>query len=152
MKKTNMQSWLSLLLCAVLIAAVALLAGCGETKTQTPTDANRSTVVVSQAGLNQVGQGATSFYFDVVDGEGNTTKFQVLTDKTLVGEALMDNGLINGDQGDYGLYVKTVNGITADYDVDQTYWAFYVNGEYATSGVDTTTITPGATYMFKVEK
>ena len=48
--------------------------------------------------------------------------------------------------------MKTVNGITADYDVDQTYWAFYVNGEYATSGADTTAIEEGAAYSFKVEK
>jgi len=152
MKKTNMKSWLSLVLCAVLIAAVALLAtGCG-TPTETTTDANRSTVVVSADGVTQIGTGATSFYFDVVDATGNKTQFVVSTDKTIVGEALLDNGLIAGDQGDYGLYVKTVNGITADYDVDGTYWAFYVDGAYASSGVDTTTITAGSTYMFKVEK
>jgi len=48
--------------------------------------------------------------------------------------------------------VKSVNGITADYDVDQTYWAFYVNDAYATSGVDVTPIEAGAKYAFKVEK
>ena len=47
---------------------------------------------------------------------------------------------------------KTVNGITADYDVDQTYWAFYVDGEYAMTGVDATDIVEGSQYMFKVEK
>ena len=41
---------------------------------------------------------------------------------------------------------------TADYDVDQTYWAFYVNGEYASTGVDSTKIEEGAAYSFKVEK
>lgn len=50
------------------------------------------------------------------------------------------------------LYVKTVNGITADYDTDQTYWAFYVNGEYASTGVDSTPVNEGDTYEFKVEK
>ena len=57
-----------------------------------------------------------------------------------------------GEDGQYGLYVKTVNGITADYDVDGTYWAFYINGEYAMSGVDVTDIAAGSTYAFKVEK
>ena len=56
------------------------------------------------------------------------------------------------EEGDYGLYVKTVNGVTADYDVDQTYWAFYINGEYASTGVDATSVTAGDTYSFKVEK
>ena len=52
---------------------------------------------------------------------------------------------------DYGLYVKEVNGITADYDVDGTYWAFYINDEYASTGVDSTNITEGDNYSFKVE-
>ena len=49
-------------------------------------------------------------------------------------------------------YVKEVNGIIADYDVDGTYWAFYIDGEYASAGVDSTEITEGSIYMFKVEK
>ena len=65
---------------------------------------------------------------------------------------MLEVDLIAGETSNYGLYVKTVNGITADYDVDQTYWAFYVNGEYAMAGVDSTTIEEGATYSFKVEK
>ena len=47
--------------------------------------------------------------------------------------------------------MKTVNGITADYDTDGVYWAFYVNDEYATSGVDVTEITEGDSYALKVE-
>ncbi len=65
---------------------------------------------------------------------------------------MLELNLIAGDDSEYGLYVKTVNGITADYDVDQTYWAFYIDGEYAMTGVDTTDITPGVAYSFKVEK
>lgn len=74
------------------------------------------------------------------------------TDKTLVGEALQELELIAGDEGDFGLYVKTVDGITADYDKDGVYWAFYENGEYAMQGVDQTEITEGAAYSFKIEK
>ena len=59
--------------------------------------------------------------------------------------------LIDGEQGQYGLYVKTVNGIEADADKDQAYWAFYVNGEYATYGVDLTEIIDGDSYAFKYE-
>ena len=101
---------------------------------------------------NVLGEGENQFTFKVVDKEGNETVFTVNTDKKIVGEALLDLGLIEGEDGDFGLYVKKVNGILADYDVDQTYWAFYVNGEYAMSGVDTTTIENGAEYSFKVEK
>ena len=93
-----------------------------------------------------------TFHFIVVDGEGNETKFEIQTDKTTVGEALLEEGLIAGEEGVYGLYVKTVNGITADYDVDKTYWAFYINGEMAMTGVDSTKIEDGATYSFEVAK
>lgn len=99
-----------------------------------------------------IGEGQTVFMFEVVDGEGNEQMFEVHTDKTTVGEALLDCQLIEGEDSEYGLYVKTVNGVTADYDVDQTYWAFYVDGAYAQTGVDSTDVVEGSTYSFKVEK
>lgn len=105
----------------------------------------------AEAGDNVLGEGETRFDFTVVDQEGQETLFEIHTDKETVGEALQDVGLIEGEEGDYGLYVKTVNGITADYDKDGVYWAFYVNGEYAAEGVDSTKITEGDTYAFKVE-
>ena len=97
-------------------------------------------------------EGSTGFYFNVVDANGNTTKFEIHTDAATVGEALLALGLIQGEDGDYGLYVKTVNGITADYETTGTYWAFYVGDDYGMTGVDMTEITPGATYAFKVSK
>ena len=93
-----------------------------------------------------MGEGATSFYLTVKDVDGTVTKFQINTDATTVGEALLALELIAGDESDYGLYVKVVNGITADYDVDKSYWAFYIDGEYAQTGVDATDIVAGTTY------
>lgn len=93
-----------------------------------------------------------TFTFTVVDGDGNETVFDIETNKETVGEALLEQGLIAGEEGQYGLYVKTVNGITADYETTGTYWAFYINGEYGTTGVDVTPITEGESYSFKVEQ
>ncbi|MDD5953930.1 MAG: DUF4430 domain-containing protein [Firmicutes bacterium] len=45
--------------------------------------------------------------------------------------------------------MTTVNGITADWDTEKAYWAFYIDGEYAQTGVDATEITAGATYTFE---
>ena len=70
----------------------------------------------------------------------------------MAGKALLDQGVIAGEDSSYGLYVKTVNGETADYDADGTYWGLYINGEYAMTGVDATTLEAGATYAFRVEK
>ncbi len=165
---------LSLILCTMLIAAMALFTtGCGGDKTgnntegpvnhensqaesqveqqdsQTESQADEQN---SQKETKVLGEGEHQFTFKVTDEDGKETVFEIHTDKTKVGEALLDLQLISGDEGAYGLYVKTVNGITVDYNVDKTYWAFYVDGEYATTGVDTTDITEGATYSFKVEK
>lgn len=95
----------------------------------------------------ELGQGSKTFMFKV-DAEGYAITFTIHTDEKTVGDALLNLGLIAGEDSQYGLYVKTVNGMLADYDVDQTYWSFYENGEYAMSGVDTTDITEGSTYSF----
>ena len=138
MKMAKIQQILSFVLCIVLIAAVALFTfGCNEQnpEKETPeTDAPKT------------------FTFIVVDADGKETSFTVTSTKKTVGEALLDEGLIEGEEGPYGLYVKKVNGIVADYDVDQSYWSFNINGEYAMTGVDVTDIVDGDTYSFVYTK
>ncbi len=92
-----------------------------------------------------------SFTFIAVGPDGKEETFHVTTTKETVGEALQEQGLISGEEGDYGLYIKTVNGITLDYDKDGMYWSFYVGEEYALAGVDQTPIEDGATYSIKAE-
>ncbi len=151
MNRTTATKWLSFILCLALIAAIALTAmGCDTAKT--PETPDTTAGEADTAALTVKGEGATVFYFNVVDKDGNETKFEIHTDKTTVGDALLELGLIEGDPGDYGLYVKKVNGITAEYEVDGTYWAFYVGDEYGMTGVDLTNIEAGATYAFKVSK
>ena len=84
--------------------------------------------------------------------DGNETVFIVNTDEETVGAALVKLDIIAGEDSQYGLYVKTVNGITLDFDTDGMYWAFYENGAYASAGVDSTNLTDGASYSFKAEK
>ena len=159
MKKIFKRS-LSLLLSLALITAIALTTGCNDNK-ETPktSDTSVSESIADQSSLTEEskgdvivkGEGKTKFSFSVTDKDGNTTDFEINTDKTIVGEALQELGLIEGDEGEFGLYVKKVNGITADFNVDKTYWAFYVNGEYAQSGIFDTEIVAGATYTVKLE-
>lgn len=162
MKMTNAKKILSFPIILVLIAAMALcIVGCkGEVESPNVSD---SEVSVSEkeepsqsedaenVAITEIGEGKTVFNFTVVAPDGKETAFKVSTDKETVGEALLELGLIAGEQGDYGLYVKTVNGITLDYNKDGKYWAFYENGKYAMSGVDTTTISEGTSYAFKAE-
>ncbi len=169
MQMKRCKQTLSMLVCCVLIAATALCTtGCGSNSQAVSDSTVTSEAAVSeapaseaaseaatadtaQAAVTELGQGATAFAFTVVDGDGNETAYEIHTDKTTVGDALVELGLIDGEDSEYGLYVKTVNGITVDYDTDGKYWAFYADGEYAQTGVDSTEITPDASYAFKVE-
>lgn len=155
MKTTQCKHVLSLLLCVMLIAAMALsFNGCNDNKdtTSAPESVAVTTTTADATAPTAVGQGATTFTFTAYDLEGKTTVFAVSTDKTTVGEALVDAGIIAGDPSDYGLFVKTVNGITLDYNKDGQYWSFLINGEYAQTGVDSTNIEANTEYSFKPAK
>lgn len=148
MQKTKFTRILSVILCVVLIAATALFtSGCSDKNTYEPP----KEITTLSEGVSELGEGEKSFTFTITDADGNETELTVNTDKTIVGEALQELGLLAGEEGPYGLYVKTVNGITYDYDADGKYWAFYINGEYAATGVDITEIENCATYSFKAE-
>ena len=134
---------------AFLLALVMVLALCACAKTD-PAPSGKTTVGVKDG--ETVGQGATAFSVEVKDAEGKATKFTVQTDEKTVGAALQKLNIIAGEASDYGLYIKEVTGITADYDKDGTYWAFYIDGQYAATGVDSTEVKAGAVYGFAVEK
>ena len=99
----------------------------------------------------ELGEGAKTAIVEV-KVEDEAVVFTIHTDKDTVGDALIEYELISGEEGAYGLYIKTVNGITADYDVDQSYWAFYIDGEYAMTGVDGTKIDESARYTLEYAK
>lgn len=81
---------------------------------------------------------------EVFGPDGSSKEHKVSTDSSKnLGQALMDAGLIEGEEGAYGLYVKVVDGITADYDVDQSWWGLYKDGEMLMTGVDSTPIADG---------
>lgn len=148
MKKAKLTRALSLAVIAALVAAIALFTtGCNSDKPEELTVA--PTTVQTQTDVKEWGEGDTKFTFMVTDPDGIETQFEISTNKTTVGEALEELTLIAGDEGPYGLYVKRVYGITLDYDKDGMYWAFYINGELASTGVDSTEITEGTIYAFK---
>lgn len=123
------------LLFSVVLIAVALV-GCGGVEIPEPYE------------VNAIGQGQQTFRFVVVDDEENATAWDVSTNENTVGASLLEVGLIVGDVSAWGLLVTAVNGLTADFDADGAWWAFYINGEMAMQGVDATYIQDGDTYAF----
>ncbi len=99
----------------------------------------------------EFGKGAKTVEVEVKVEEQSVT-FTVHTDKEMLGDALLEHGLIEGDAGPYGLYVKKVNGMTADYDVNQHYWSFSKNGEGLMTGVDMEAVEDGAHYEITYAK
>lgn len=93
------------------------------------------------------GGGEKNFTLQVTHGDGTGQTFQVTTRKDTVGEALLDQELIAGEAGPYGLYVTTVDGETADSAKEQ-WWCMTKDGASVNTGVDSTQVEDGATYEF----
>ena len=107
------------ILCIALMVAMALMAvGCSGGNSEKSPD---SSAAVIQTDGETLGTGSVSFQLSVTDGDGGEIHAEIHTDKETVGEALKELDLIAGEESATGLYVKVVNGITADYDVDGTY-------------------------------
>ena len=82
----------------------------------------------------------------VTNKAGETTEQQVTTTGTTLADALVDSGMVEENYDDYGLFFNTVNGETADYSVDQSYWALSKDGEYLMTGASSTKIADGEHY------
>ena len=126
---------------ALVLTMLFCIVSCGEKK---PAEGLWATALYTEN--TTLGEGAKTITVEVI-AEEKTVVFTVKTDAVTVGEALLGVNLLAGEEGPYGLYIKSVNGIVADFDVDQTYWAFNIGGEYAMTGVDQTDITEGTVYQ-----
>lgn len=136
-------------LALVLIAAMALFAGCTTDQQKGDGASTTTTTTASQtSNENELGTGKTTFSFVVTKLDKTSKTYTIHTDKTTVGAALLEVGLIAGSDSEYGLMVETVDGLKLEYNADKAYWAFYVDGEYAMTGVDSTNIEAGKVYGF----
>lgn len=89
----------------------------------------------------------------LVTADGKTIIFNIYSDADTVGEALMENGLVEGSDGQFGLYITHVNGIKAVYEEDGAYWGFYDrDGELMSTGVDMTELHDGDVYELRYTK
>ena len=109
---------------------VLSITACGNSATNT--DVWADAVYVADA---ELGEGSKTVMVEVV-AEDKSVTFTIHTDEKILGDALLAHKLVEGEQGPYGLYVKKVNGILADYDKNQCYWGFNKNGEGMLTGVD----------------
>ena len=91
-------------------------------------------------------QGAKNFTVEVIHSDGASKTFTYNTDAGYLGEALLAEGLIRGETGEFGLYITTVDGEDAIYAENGSYWALYEGEDYANQGIDQTPIADGGEY------
>ena len=82
----------------------------------------------------------------VVHGDGSEKIFTYATDAEYLGQVIVAEGLVNGQEGPYGLYFDTVDGETASWEENQSYWSILIGEEYATLGADSIALTDGGVY------
>ena len=153
----------TLALCLALLMTLCLFS-CKKDETEAPETSavseNEQGGTIAPEGLwasatyledKTFGEGAKTVTVKVIV-EDESVAFTIKSDAATLGEALLAHGLIAGEESEYGLYVKVVNGITADYDVDQSYWGFSKGGEYMMTGVDGTEFADGETYELTYTK
>ena len=96
-------------------------------------------------------EGSKAITIEVVDNEQKNTAYDVKTDAEYLRQAMEEaKGLeFSGTESEYGLMVTTINGVTADYNVNGAYWSFYVNDVYCKYGIDTQPVLDGD--VFRIE-
>ena len=135
MKRTNKMT----VLAALVLMLVLGLTACGKKEASNLWDNAKWTEDAS------LGEGSKTVEVEIEMEEKSIT-LTIASDKDILGEILLDHEVIEGEMGAYGMYIKSVNGVQADYDVDQAYWAVYQDGEYLMTGVDSTEVSEGAHY------
>jgi len=123
-RKSQKSKWLLLVVALCIVAAVVFLmwpksgGGSGEEK--------RLTVVV-------------------VHKNGDSVEKSFVTAAENLADALLEQELAQGENGPYGLYIKTVDGETVD-DSKTEWWCLTKDGESVMTGAGETPIADGERY------
>ncbi|MCL1867089.1 MAG: DUF4430 domain-containing protein [Oscillospiraceae bacterium] len=125
-------------LSVIALIAATLLTGCNRDENP-PTSHYTFEIVSEDADASR----------EIISQDEHVTTSHVKTSKTTVGEALLELGIIDGNDTEYGLIVKVVEELGAD---SNSYWEFQIDGDYAMTGVDSTEIEENVVYSFVMTK
>ena len=126
--KTSMKKFLKVSVALVLVAVMALaFASCSKPEADAATGTKTITV-------------------EVIDNNGESVDHVITTEAENLADALLAEGIVEGDDGEYGLYITTVDGLVADYSVDGSFWSISKDGEMLMTGASSTEIADGEHY------
>ena len=117
-----------ILIAVALIACVAVMLGIFVV-TRPETVAGSKTVTVT-----------------VVHKDGSEKVFTCHTDEEYLGKVLVNENIVVGNYGEFGLYFDTADGEKADWNVDNGWWQVFIGEEAAITGADQIPIANGDTF------
>ena len=82
----------------------------------------------------------------VVHGDGTAVEFEHSTDQEYLGRAIVEMGLVEDNQGPYGLFFDEVDGEKAVWEENGAYWSILIGEEYAVTGADEIVLEDGGEY------
>lgn len=138
-----MKKFLALMLAVLLVASLAACSFSKKVSDSVEKGLENAGVLEESPEPNT---GKATFTVIVVYQDGTEKEFSYTTEEAYVGPVLMAEGLLQGNEGPYGLEITHVDGVQAIYDTDKAYWAVYEGDQYAMQGIDTTPVVDGATY------
>ena len=90
--------------------------------------------------------GSKNITVTVVYEDDSSKDFHYSTDEEFLGPVIMNEGLVEGEMAEYGLYIKAVDGVRAVWEENNAYWSIYVGDEPAITGADAIVIEDGGVY------
>ncbi len=126
---------------ALLLAILCIFAVC-SCKSQEKTGEPDNVPPTPGSGDVLESDGVKHIVVKVVDKENKEETFEIDTTSEMLRGALDELGIVEGDETQYGLFIKTVNGLTVD-DGNEEWWCLTKGGESVMTGVDSTPIADG---------
>lgn len=126
--RTNARLIWRMLVLVLTAAAILTLASCQKPSPEEPEGVEKTITVT------------------VTDDEGVDAVYTVVTKANYLRGALEEALTLEGDESSYGLYIKSVNGLRADYTLDGAYWQLTKDGTPLMTGADDTPIVDGDSY------
>lgn len=88
----------------------------------------------------QVQEGSKTLVVEIVHADGSAKEFTCHTDEEYLGPVLVAEGLIEGEEGPYGLYITAADGEAAE---GNQWWCVTRDGQMVETGVDATPVADG---------
>lgn len=116
-----------------------------KSEPQQTTTAQNETADKESTEDQQTEKKGNTFTLIVVHGDKSEKTFTITSEKPFLSGALIDEGIINDEGLETGMYF-TVDGETADWNRDQSYWAIYEGDSYTNYGMNDLPVEEGIVY------